>query len=214
MIRFLILMLFLSVSSKQLLAQALSYQDGSPAKEIKLINVEGTELLYPDWRLGSATVSSGASYTNLLLKYNVFEEVLYFLGKDSVSMKFVNPVKEFHIDKDVYKNGYPPVKSFNNLSYYLVLAEGKATLLKKISKNIIDVKDFNSSITTKRIMDDKFYFLFINGAISPVKNDKSSFLNVLKDKSSEMESFFKANKTNFKKDEDLIAAAAYYNSLK
>ncbi|GGI28936.1 hypothetical protein GCM10008119_35130 [Pedobacter mendelii] len=202
------------MSTKQLLAQALTYQDGSPAKEIKLVNVEGSELLYPNWRLGSAKIASGIVYSNISLKYNLYEDQLYFLGKDSISMKFISPVNEFHLEKDVFKNGYPPVKTFNNLSYYLVMVEGKATLLKKLIKSIIDVKDFNSSITTKRIMDDKSYFLFINGVINQVKNDKSSFLNLFKDKSSEMESFFRANKTNFKKDEDLINAISYYNTLK
>lgn len=212
--KYFLVLFFLSIHSKQLLAQALSYKDGSPAKEIKLVNVEGSELLYPNWQPGSVKIASGTVYSNLLLKYNLYEDQLYFLGKDSVSMKFINPINEFHIGNDVFKNGYPSIKTFNNLSFYLVLVEGKTTLLKKLSKNILEVKEFNSSITTKKIMDDKAYFLLMEGTIVQVKNDKTSFLSVLINKKDEMDLFLKTNKINFKKDEDLITFVNSYNSLK
>ncbi|MCZ4224013.1 hypothetical protein [Pedobacter rhodius] len=212
--KYLLILLFLSANTKQVLAQALTYQDGSPAKEIKLVNVEGSELLYPNWRLGSAKIASGVIYSNLSLKYNLYDDQVYFLGKDSISMKFINPVNEFHIEKDMFKNGYPAVKTFNNLSYYLIMAEGKATLLKKLTKNIIEVKEFNSSVTTKKIMDDKIYFLLVDGKITQVKNDKNSFISILADKKNEIDSYLKTNKVNFKKDEDLTALIKFYNDLK
>lgn len=202
----------LFITTEQLNAQALSYQDGSPAKEIKLVNVEGSELLYPNWRPGSAKIASGIVYSNINLKYNLYADEVYFLGKDSVSMKFISPVNEFHLEKDVFKNGYPTIKTFNNLSYYLVMVEGKTTLLKKLTKNIIEVKEFNSSITTKKIMDDKAYFLFVDGKISQVKNDKSAFLEALVDKKETIDKYLKTNKINFKKDEDLIVLINAYNN--
>jgi len=194
-------------------SQYVSYQDGSPAREIKLVNVEGSELLYPDWTKGSIKLASGRVYDEMLLKYNIYEDQLYFQGKDNATMKFTSTVVEFRFGSDVYRNGYPAIKDFNELSYFKVLSEGKATLLKKITKNVIDVKEFNSSITVKKIADDKIYYLFNNGKMLLLKSDKATFLGLVSDKKSEIEAYLKANKINFKKEEDLIALVTAYNKL-
>jgi len=194
-------------------SQYVSYQDGSPAREIKLVNVEGSELLYPDWTKGSIKLASGRVYDEMLLKYNIYEDQLYFQGKENATMKFTSPVVEFRFGSDVYRNRYPAIKDFNELSYFKVLSEGKATLLKKITKNVIDVKEFNSSITVKKIADDKFYYLYDNGKMLLLKSDKATFLGLVSDKKNEIEAYLKANKINFKKEEDLITLVTAYNKL-
>jgi len=211
--KYLVAIAFLMLYTSKSYSQYVSYQDGSPAREIKLVNVEGSELLYPDWTKGSIKLASGKVYEGMLLKYNVYEDELYFKGKDDVTMKFTSPVVEFRLDSDIYRNGFPAVKAFSQLSYFKVLAEGKATLLKKMSKNILDVKEFNSSIAVKKIADDKSYYLYINGKMLPLKSDKNTFLGLLSDKQNELESYLKANKINFKKEEDLIDLVVAYNKL-
>lgn len=204
---------FLILTGKGLQAQFVTYQDGSPAKEIKLINVEGSELLYPDWIRGSVKLANGGLYSDLMLKYNLYEDQLYFLGKDNITMKFASPVFEFYLDKDLYRNGYPSIKNLTSLSFFHILVDGKVTLLKKISKNIIEVKEFNSATAIKKIVDEKNNYLFLKGSLKPLKTDKASLLDLFFDKKNEVDAYLKANKVNFKKDEDIVTFVKYYNSL-
>lgn len=197
----------------QLKAQYVSYQDGSPAREIKLQNVEGTELLYPDWKKGWVKLLNGNTYSDLMLKYNVYEDALYFLGKDNQAMAFTNPVLEFKLDKEVFKSGYPALKNLTSRSYYLVLTEGKITLLKKSAKNVLEMKEFNSATSTKKIVDQKNYYLIADGQLRPIKMDKNAFLDVLTDQKENIEAYLKTNKISFKSEEDLIRLITYYNSI-
>lgn len=196
-------------------AQFSSHLDGTPARIVKKIDVEGTELLNENWVKGSAKTQEGVKIDNLLLKYNVLDDVPYFQGKEESLMMFSKPVHEFTLDDGapkVFRSGFPTAGNFKESSFYQVLTEGKATLLKKVFKKITEEREYNSAVTTKRITDNTAYFIFLDGKMLPLKKDKSFFVNNL-GKKEQLQSFFSAEKIDLKNDEGLIKVVDKYNSM-
>lgn len=134
-------------------------------------------------------------------------------------MKFVIPVAEFSLVPDelhkahsVFKNGFPKVGSFSDLSFYQVLVEGNAILLKKDLKKIIENREYNSAVTTKEVVNSNKYFLFYNGKMIEIKKDKTFFIAQL-GKSKELGKFIADNNVNFKNETHLIRFIDYFNTL-
>ncbi|MDB5206830.1 MAG: hypothetical protein JWR72_1905 [Flavisolibacter sp.] len=218
--KLIILFAFVLCTQKSFSQSVVSYYDGTPALEVKHTNVEGTELLYPEWCAGVVKTKDGNALRGLKLKYNQLEDRLYYINSSSVSMMFVTPIKEFAIGDSllgiknrVFRNGFPVTGKFKNETYFEVLADGKIILLKKTIKNIIESKDYNSPVTKKQIIDDDQYYLYNDGQMFLVKKDKAAIASVLKSKAPGMEAYIAANKLNLKKEKDLINLVTYCNSL-
>ena len=143
-----IIMLVTCVAS----AQYQSYVDGSPVTIIKKVDVEGSEMLYETWLPATVKNSRGQQYKSVMIKYNLLEDVPYFLGKADEAMSFSVPLVEFVIRKEngqqqKFKSGFPPVDKFTNLTFYEVLVDGNVKLLKKVSKKIMESRAYNSATT-------------------------------------------------------------------
>lgn len=193
-----------------------SYADGSAATLIKKIDVEGSELLYDKWLPATIKSSNGKEYNNVMIKYNLLEDVPYFLGKGEVTMVFSTPIKEFVIeDKDeskrkIFRAGFPNFNTYNTSTFYEVLADGKLKLLKKQSKRITEARAYNSATTVKSIVDNISYFVFQNDQLIPVKRDKKFFQN-LSGKTPSTEEVLGNKKINLKDEADLITIVRTYN---
>ncbi len=198
-----------------------SYPDGSPVREIAYTDVEGTTLLFANFMPGEVTTTENKSYKNLQLNYNVFDNELYYLGKDKQIMIFATPVKEFKILETVgnqlitnlFRNGYPNIFDINSTSFYNVLTEGEIAFLKKEIKQITEFKPYNSSVTTKKIDNSTLYFIYFKNKIIALKKDKTFFETLFEDKKKNLNDFLANNKINFKLESDLIKLITYYNSL-
>ncbi len=210
-----ILFVVLSFVCISLHAQFSSHIDGTPARIVKKIDVEGTELLNENWIKGSAKIQDGTKFNDIMLKYNVLEDVPYFQGKDDAVMLFTKPVHEFTLNGGVptiFRSGFPAVGNFRENSYYQVLAEGKIILLKKIYKKITETREYNSATTVKKIGDNVAYYVFFEDKMIPLKKDKSFFINNFGKKEA-MQSFFSSEKIDLKSDEGLVKVVNKYNSL-
>jgi hypothetical protein len=198
----------------------ISYYDGTPVLEKKRTDVEGTELLYPDWTVGTVTTKEGKTYRGIKLKYNLLEDRLYFLADNGVTMLFNTPVASFTIGDSAsmskaktFRNGFPATGNLKADAYFEVLASGKITLLKKTGKSIMETKEYNSPVVKKEIMDNVQYFIFSDNMLTPVKKDQSFIVQILKEKIPGIETYLKSTKLNLKKEEDLISLVAYSNTL-
>jgi hypothetical protein len=193
-----------------------SYADGSPATLIKKTDVEGSELLYEKWLPATIKSSNGKEYNNVMVKYNLLEDVPYFLGKGEVTMIFSTPIKEFVInDKDqlnrrIFRAGFPIFNAYTPLTFYEVLVDGKVKLLKKQNKRITEARAYNSATTVKSIVDNISYFIFQNEQLIPVKRDKKFFQNLI-GKTPSTEEILGNKKTNLKAEADLITIVRAYN---
>jgi len=179
----------------------------------------GSEFLNDNWANAIVELKNNQVFKDIMVKYNVLDDVLYFQGEKEVAMKFVVPVAEFSLLADnsyksarVFKSGFPKIDKFDGATFYQVLAEGEALLLKKEVKKIVENREYNSAITTKEIVNSIKYFLFYDGKITEVKKDKSFFINNL-GKSKELDTFITDNKVNFKNEDHLVRLILYFNSL-
>ncbi|WP_199120947.1 hypothetical protein [Pedobacter sp. ASV28] len=192
-----------------------SMVSGSPSDIFGRRDVEGSPFLYDDWNKGIIKMDNNAVYKDVELKYNVLDDVLYFLGEKDATMKFLKPVKEFVIlingKPKVFRNGFNDFGKFNKDSFYEVLADGNVLLLKKNTKRIGEKREYNSAVTVNYVIDKADYFLYLDGKMLEVKKSKD-FLDSFPRKKSEMEKFASQNKINFKNEADLIKLVDYYNS--
>lgn len=197
-----------------------SFYDGTPVLEKKHTDVEGSELLYPNWFFGTVTTKEGKIYKGIQLKYNMLQDRLYFLSDNGVTMSFNTPIVSFTIGdsaskiKDkLFRNGFPVTGNLKPDSYLEVLESGKITLLKKTTKSIMETKDYNSPILKKEILGNVQYFVFSDSKLTSLKKDQSSVIEILRGKIPEIETYIKSAKLNLKKEEGLIALIAYANTL-
>lgn len=190
---------------------------GVPTDIMSKTDLVGSVFLEDQWTNAIVQTQKDEIYKDIQVKYNVLEDILYFLGEMDVTMKFIFPIKEFSLlpnngSPKVFRSGFPKISDYNEVSFYQVLTEGKVLLLKKNIKRITDKREYNSAVTTKEVITNAKYFLFQDGKITEAKKDKS-FLLTYFDKKNGLDNFLATNKIDLKKEEDLIKLVKYYNSL-
>jgi hypothetical protein len=199
-------------------AQYLQDVQGRPIMEISYTDIKGTPFLFDDWVSGMVTLGNGETFKNVPLKYNVFDEKLYFKNpKNDELLEFVQPVKSFKFNESigagVFSKGFPVIDKFNSETFYNVLFDGKVKLLNKKYKTVLEVRPYNSATTEKSFVDRNEYFMVKGTEIKRIKNSKKDFLDIFSDKSTQIDAFIKKEKINFKNNDDLIKVFNYYDSL-
>jgi len=108
--------------------------------------------------------------------------------------------------------------------YFLLLADGKNSLLKKVGSVIekgSTTTPLNRNPAAYSAKDNKASFKMVNpvyylktaqGHIGEIK-DKGDVLGLYPDKTDELNTFFKSNKVKFNKEESLIKLVTFINSL-
>ncbi|MBD1391888.1 hypothetical protein [Mucilaginibacter glaciei] len=202
-------------------AQTAENVTGYPVLTKSYIDVEGSPYLAKDYNKGTVKVANGNTYKDVLIKYNQVDDVLYFPGKDDEVLSFADPVTEFTINylkggnsiAGHYRNGYPAIDKNTVKSYYEVLTDGTAQLLKRTSKYIVKNKLYNSATETQTVNEENGFYIFAGGKMTLIKKDKKFVLPALGNKQNELEGYLKAEGLNLKNDKDLVKLVVYYNSL-
>ena len=109
----------------------------------------------------------------------------------------------------IFKTGYPPINKQNDSSFYQVLSEGKATLLKYYAIKWHDEKPYNTSNTTRVYTRSDQYYLYLNGQMFRLERNKGNLTKLLSIPANQISK----QKLKLKKDQDAIKLVAYYNSL-
>lgn len=112
-----------------------------------------------------------------------------------------------------FKTGFPPVDKQNEKTFYLVLSEGRCSLVKAIVKKAIERRNELSGEVVKEFEATEQTYLFTKGEMKVFKKDKDFILSVLADKKAEMNQYLTEHATNFRNQEHMIRLLNYYNSL-
>jgi len=133
--------------------------------------------------------------TNYLIKLNT-EKVSSF---EVLNHKFIRIAKDSS-NKNI-KTGF-----------YDVLYDGQTTVYKKEIKTLNE--DLSSGKLRTFILDENAFFIKKNNVFFTVSN-KSSLLDILKDKKKEVQEFIRKNKLKIRKDKDnaLPKIAAFYDEI-
>lgn len=98
--------------------------------------------------------------------------------------------------------------------FFELLEEGKMTLL---SRESVEYRTYNSPYYmgsySRLVLVYKYFFLDEEGNISEFTGNKSDLLQLMNNKSEEVEKYIKANKLKYDDKYDFARIVAYYNSL-
>ncbi|WP_347157208.1 hypothetical protein [Pontibacter chitinilyticus] len=190
---------------------------GRPIRIGQYVDVHGSPYLQDDWAKGTVQFANGKAYDGLDLKYDMVADMLLFKDDKGQTLEFVQPVAKFTVETadgvKTFQNGFPGEGTATDKSYYQVLANGKATLLKRGAKVVREAKQYNSATIEKNIMDIGAYYINKDVALHKIKNNEKAVLAELSDQAPALKEFIKANKLNLKEEEDLVKLVNYYNSL-
>jgi len=211
------ILIFLSLAYSSAKAQALvSDISGNPVSESKYVNVEGNPYLTEEWIKSNVKLANGTVYKDVAVRLDVVTDELLFKNADGKILAFVDPVAEFTFisTNQHFINGISGLSNYTPKSYFQSLNEGKAKILKKTNKTVVERKEYNSATTTKSFVENSAYFLLTpTGQALPLKKDKKFILSTLADKSGPLETYINDKKLNLKKDADLASLIDYYNTL-
>jgi hypothetical protein len=192
--------------------------DGNPVFEKSYVDVQGSPYLQEDWAIGNVLLKNGKSYTGVALKYDQVKDVLLFRNEKNETNTFAQPVKSFTITsrKDnsqlSFRNGFTPVKSATENSYYQVLADGKVQLLFRNVKKVRNDKAYNSATTVLTVEEYPGWFIARDGMPVTIKKSEKAVLEAIGGDSAALEAYIRSNKLNVKNDADLVKLITYYNS--
>jgi len=214
------------VNSKIVLAQSnpgqnLVYMNGQLVKETDHSGIEGSPFFNDDWSTGLIMLADGRTFKDMILKYNIYTDEVYFKDQNGETKSFSNPVSEFKLlstgngssnSKD-FKSGYANIPGYTAKSFFEVLSEGAVQLLKKYRRVVSETTGIDLGTVTKNFTDKESYYMIISGTATLVKKDKKSILALLNNKQIELETYIKAHKLDLKNDDDLAKLINYYNSI-
>ena len=115
--------------------------------------------------------------------------------------------------KAVFKKGYAINPRINKNKFVQVLAEGKASLMKYVAKDIEEYNEYGNANKLQRYKDIEQYYFFENNQFVSVNINKKNLETTLQTKWPQIEAFMKQNNLSGKDEKSWIAAIGYYNTL-
>jgi hypothetical protein len=176
-------------------------------------DIEGDPFYTDKWLPATVNTDKGM-HDNIKVKYDLHDDMLIFVHDTSEEpLRFVDEVKGFTLflpEKINFANDFPAIDKQTTRSFYQVLSSGRVTLLKRSNKMILDVKNYNATVTRSFQLNTSYY-LYKDGKMEKV-DPKKALYTLAGDKKSEFENYAKANSLGFKKDEDLARLYDRYNT--
>ncbi len=199
---------FFGTASLSALAQVQYLQDinGRPIIERQYTHVEGSPYLFEDWKAGVVRLKSGATYKDIMLKYDQVAEELLF-RHNGQALTFVEPVIEFRFTGGpLYRAGY-------GNSFHEILSDGGTKLIRRKMKQVTENREYNSASVTRKFVEVEALFIVKGGEPVRVRKDKKSVLAALGDKTPQLENYIRSERLNLRQEADIARLVEYYNTL-
>ncbi|WP_019990261.1 hypothetical protein [Rudanella lutea] len=188
--------------------------------------VQGSPYFLNDWSLGRVDLVTGRNYESVPIKYDAYSQNLVLKrpqANDSIIV-YPNQVKQFVLRSDdgaewLFRR-FADLKTDDTRlrgSYFLVLYDGKTSLLKRVGKEFRQA-DFKSPYSTDTRYDAytneyTYFVLKPDQTITKVKKGKKGIIEALSDKNGPLETYIKGEKLDAKTDAELAQIVKYYDSL-
>jgi hypothetical protein len=219
--KYLFIFLFSILTSVATFSQNVySLQDPVTSKRFnseKYSGIRGTPFLFDKWIKGTVNTPGGA-YQNLELKFNVYDNALFF-NKDDESFELQDNILSFTLMPKpndpsthlLYRNGIAGADLKGN-EYVQVLLEGTVGLYKRDLKQLSEMSEINAGIV-KTFANTSKYYIMKNNQLQFLKINKSEVLNILSDKQDKINAYITEKKYSFRKDAELVDVLKYYATL-
>ncbi|MEZ8002489.1 MAG: hypothetical protein QMC45_01875 [Patiriisocius sp.] len=183
---------------------------------------KGTPYNNPSFLLGNIYKEGKLLADNLAIRYNAVAdemEVKQILNSDDENARVLAKSQDIYVKivDDIYVF-VPYQGGVENGGYFQVIFEGsQIALYKKHIKDFKPEKKATSSITKTlpAVFKDKpvFYLVTKSGKFYQMPKSRSKKLKVFGEKQNQMKAFTKQNNLDLNKQEDLLTAVKYYDSL-
>jgi hypothetical protein len=192
----------------------------SSIEKVNYSSIDGDPFLYKDFVPGSLTLKTGETLP-LYLRYDIFtgemqfrqkDEIYALINTESVSLVMMDTLKFVYVK---YMKSPGDISSIEN-SWFLLKEDGKCKLL--IKKNLRlqsaeDAKPYQAAKPAKFIHTNDSFYLQPEGQNAIRVTSKKDILNILSDKTSELNKFIDSGKLGAKDINDLRKIVSFYNSL-
>ncbi|HBL75510.1 MAG: hypothetical protein A2W90_03490 [Bacteroidetes bacterium GWF2_42_66] len=195
-----------------------SREKGGMGNQLDYSNIPGTPFFNDNFKKGEVTTTSNTVVSNVPLRYNVYADEIEFEEESK---------KTFYLDKSTVKSVkigdsefiYKAYSMNNKLgrSYFEVLLQGKATLLKQYRVQFEEAKPAKAyedpTPAQFKSATPEFYIAFGDAEADRISSSKQ-LTEILSDKKTEVAEYMKKNKLKIGNQEDIIRIIQFYNTGK
>jgi hypothetical protein len=186
-------------------------------EEPKVEDIEGSVYLNEEFVDGTVALTTGANYSNIPLRYNVYNEEIEFRNTRGQLFNINNPegIQDLTIGESKFIYTECKLRKETKKLFAEVLSEGNITLLKHHRLKLIPAKKAQTHTAAQPPklvkMPSEYMIKTLNGTAQPFKNEKE-LLNLLADKRENINSLIDAKNLSVNKEQDLITIIDYYNA--
>lgn len=192
---------------------------GQTSKEDELNTITGNPYLFKEWNNGVVRFTSGRTMTQFKLKFDCLKNTLLlqfegnaFAAESKVQEFVLYPKKK---DSLLFRRGFPVTSRSTDQTYFHVLVQDKAALLRLIARNIIEEKQLVSvnGRVDRRLEEVELYYMLQNGEMISLPANVRELPQVFGDKKEAMAQFITSKQLKMQHPEDFVAVVKKYNEL-
>jgi hypothetical protein len=192
---------------------------GQTSKEDDLNTISGNPYLLKEWSDGVVRFTSGRTVNQFKLKFDCLKNML-LLQFDGNAFATESKVQEFVMypkkkDSLLFRRGFPQTDKTSENTYFQLLWQGKASLLRLPARNIIEEKQIvtvNGRIN-RRMEEVEYYYLYQNGAMTLLPADRNALPASFADKKQLIAEFIAARQLKMHSPDDFVQVVKKYNEL-
>lgn len=193
---------------------------GTPFVNAKFSRVvEGSPFFTEEMMKGAIILSEGKEYRNVLVRVNLLESQVNYIGDKQIELVATTPVREVVLWDTINNKDYRFVSSDYieaiekpEKNFYELLQAGKAELYKQHKKQLMESKPYGSATVEQRILTEVRYFVLKGKQWNRVKKLKD-LTALLNDKASDIAKFINDNKISGDNQANFESVISHYNSL-
>jgi hypothetical protein len=185
-------------------------------------NISGNPFLLKDWSEGKVKFSNGRIMNNFKLKFDCVRNLLLMQFEGS-TFAAESKITEFVLytktgkkaDSMIFRKGFPAAEKTTESTYYQVLFEGRVTLVRLITKDIIEenVLVKTTTSTNRRLENVEKFYLLKDGAMIHLTADKEDWLKQLPDKAAQLSTYITEQRIRLRNMEDFVQVAKKLDEL-
>lgn len=204
-----------------LLAQQGWAQTAEPeVSDDKISAASGNPYLFKDWMEGAVHFKSGRVVKQFRLKFDCARNRLMlqfegnaFAAESQVASFVIYSSSKKNKDSLIFRKGYPAIEKNTEDTYYQVMLNGKAVLLRLYSKVLVEEKQMVNTARMSHLEDEETFYLLQDGVMVLLPRNKDELLKKLPAQPDQLKAFVAQQSLKMDKAEDFLAIIGKYNEL-
>jgi hypothetical protein len=197
-------------------AETVKYNEA--AKNVKIAEIQGSPFLTDSFVLGSIYTNRNEQFQNIPVRYNIYTDNMEYIMGVSRVLELKNPETVEKIEFGNYKLIYLSQSNKNKSGngFFVVLAEGKATLLSKPAVTLHNPSQPGGYIDAQPprfSRNPDTYYIKVGENKANIIRNKRHLITSFPDSREELSNYIKAHNTKISDQKSLSDLVQFYNSL-